>query len=83
MTWLSRTQDLVKQIKEITIEIRDIKERKKHKINSISKSYDTINVRNHKRNGPLQEGHEEHDEDDVHYESSAQSDLLLLDNTNS
>jgi len=41
-------------------------------MNSNSANYDTINVRNHKPNGPLQECHEEHDEDGVHYENSTQ-----------
>ena len=70
---MSRTQDLVDQIKQITIEIRDIKERRKLKINSSIVS-NTINVHNHTRNGPLQEGYEEHDEDGVHYKNSIQSD---------
>jgi len=79
---VSRTQDLVDQIKQITIEIRDIKERRKNKINS-SNVQNTFNVHNRIRNGPLQEGHEEHDEDDVHYDDSKQNDHQLLDNTNS
>ena len=69
---VSRTRDLVDQIKQITIEICDIKERKKTKIDS-SKEVNTINVRNHTLSGPLQEGHEEHDESDVHYEDSKQT----------
>jgi len=73
---LSRTRDLVDQIKQITIEIRDIKERKKHRIDS-SRITNTINVRNHTQSGPLQGGHEEHDKDDVHYEYSIQSDHQL------
>jgi len=70
---VSRTRDLVDQIKQITIEIRDIKRRSKNKINSAEVS-STISVHNHTLSGPLQVGHEEHDEDDVHYEDSTQSD---------
>jgi len=66
---VSRMRDLVDQIKQITIEIRDIKERRKINVDS-SKVSNTINVHNHTLSGPLQEGHEEHDEDDVHYENS-------------
>jgi len=67
--YLSRTRDLVDQIKQITIEIRDIKERRKTKID-LAKVSNTINVHNRTQNGPLQDGHVEHDEDDVHYEDS-------------
>ena len=66
---MSRTRDLIDQIKQITIEIRDIKDRRKPKIDS-SEELRTVNVRNHTLSGPLQEGHEEHDEDNVHYESN-------------
>ena len=76
---MSRTCDLIDQIKQITIEIRDIKERKKNKVDS-SKVQNTINVRNRTLSGPLQEGHEEHDEDDVHYTNSIQIVLLPLGN---
>jgi len=62
-------RDLVDQIKQITIEICDIKERKKTKIDS-SKVQNTINVRNHTLSGPLQEGHEEHDEGGIRYENN-------------
>ena len=69
---VSRTRDLIDQIKQITIEIRDIKERKKNKI-ELALVSSTINVHNHTWNGPLQEGHVEHDEGDVHYEDNIQS----------
>jgi len=75
-------RDLVDQIKQITIEIRDIKERKKTKVYSTSTDYNTINVRNHSPSGSLQGGHEGHDEDDVHYEDSTRIDLQLLGNKN-
>ena len=70
---LSRTRDLVDQIKKITIEIRDIKERKKSKINSAEGTTSTISVHNHKLSDPLQEGHEGHDEHDIHYNGSKQN----------
>jgi len=70
---VSRTRDLVDQIKQITIEIRDIKEKKKNKINSMDKTTNTINVHNHTMSGPLQEGHEVHDEDGGHYDDSKQT----------
>jgi len=66
---LSRTRDLVDQIKQITIEICDIKERKRIIVNS-SKVSSTVNVHNHTLSGPLQEGHAEHDESGVHYDDS-------------
>ena len=66
---MSQTRDLVDQIKQITIEIRDIKERNKIKIDSQEVS-NTINDHNHILSGPLQDGHVEHDEDDVHYEDN-------------
>jgi len=78
---LSRTRDLVDQIKQITIEIRDIKERRKNKINFTSTNYDTINVHSHSPSDSLQEGHEEHDEDGVHYGDSIQNNRPVPDNT--
>jgi len=66
---MSRTRDLIDQIKQITIEIRDIKERSKNKIDS-SEVSNTINVHNHTLSGPLQDDHAEHDEDDVRYEDN-------------
>ena len=69
---MSRTQDLVDQIKQITIEIRDIKGKKQDNID-IKKRTSTINTRNHKRSDPLQECHEEHDEDVEHYIYSEQT----------
>jgi len=63
---LSRTRDLVNQIKQITIEIRDIKERSRNKIDSQEVS-NTINVRNHILSGPLPDDREEHEQDGVHY----------------
>jgi len=67
---LSRTHTLVEQIKQITIEIRDIKE--KNKFNT-KKVKNTFSVHNRTWNGRLQEGHEEHDEHDVHYEGNIQT----------
>ena len=64
---MSRTSDLINQIKQITIELRDIKTR--NHVNS-SKVSNTVNVHNRTENGPLQVGHEAHDEDDVHYDDS-------------
>ena len=69
---VSRTRDLVDQIKQITIEIRDIKERRNIKIDS-SKVASTINARNHTLSDLLQDGHEGHDEGDVHYEDNIQN----------
>jgi len=69
---VSRTRDLVNQIKQITIEIRDIKERSRNKIDS-QKVSNTVSVRNHTLSGPLQDDHAGHDEGDVHYEGSIQS----------
>jgi len=66
---MSRTQVLVDQIKQITIEICDIKNKKRNNI-GIMHSNNTFNVHNHKQSDPLQRCHEEHDEDDVHYEDS-------------
>ena len=70
---MSRTRDLVDQINLITIEIRDIKERRKTKIDSARGVTSTFNVRNHILSGPLQEGHEEHDENGIHYDGSTQT----------
>jgi len=70
---VSRTRDLVDQINMITIEIRDIKERKKTKVNSAEGTKGTFNVRNHILSGPLQEGHGEHDENGIHYDDSTQT----------
>ena len=67
---MSRTRDLVDQIKQITIEIRDIKTRSK---NISLGGTNTINVHNHTENDPLQVGHEEHDEDVVHYDDNIRS----------
>jgi len=80
---LSRTHDLVLQIKQITVKIHDIKNRKKE--NQINSKLDngTFSVHNHIGNGPLQEGHVKHDEDDVCYEDSVQSVHPVLDNKNS
>ena len=78
---VSRTRDLVDQIKQITIEIRDIKERRRAKIDS-SKVAKTINAHSHIPNGPLQEGHEEHDEDGVHYKNNIRIDHPLPGNRN-
>ena len=72
MTTLSRTRDLVDQIKQITIEIRDIKERNKNKIDS-QEVPNTISVRNHILSGPLPDDHEGHEQDGVHYEDSIRS----------
>ena len=69
---MSRTRDLVDQIKQITIEIRDIKERNKAKYNS-QEVPNTFSAHNRIQNDPLQDGHAGHDEDDVHYEDSIQS----------
>jgi len=69
-------RDLVDQIKQITIEIRDIKERNKNKID-YQKVSNTVSVHNHTRSGPLQDGHAGHDEDDVHYEDSTRTDHRL------
>ena len=66
---MSRTQDLIDQIKQITIEICDIKDRRRKDID-FKKDKSTINVHNHNWSDLLQECHEEHDEDDVHYEDS-------------
>jgi len=66
------------QIKEITIEIRDIKDRRKHSNHLENKT--NINVRNYTLSGPLQEGHAKHDEGGVHYEDSVQTVHLLPDN---
>jgi len=78
---LSRNQDLIDQIKQITIEIRDIKDRRKGNI-EFKKTNSTFNVRNHRQSDPLQECHEEHDEDDVHYEDSNQTVHQSPDNKN-
>jgi len=78
---LSRTQDLINQIRQITIEIRDIKRRKQDNINS-KETINTVNIHNHKLSDPLQECHEEHDEDVGYYVYNAQTVHPLLDNTN-
>jgi len=78
---VSQTQDLVDQIKQITIEIRDIKDKKKSNIDFRETTSSTINVHNHTLSGPLQEGHEEHDEDDIRYEDSIRTVHLVPDNT--
>ena len=62
----------VDQIKQITIEIHDIKERKRNKINS-SMVQNTVNVRNHISNGPLQEDHGKHDESGIRYKDNTQT----------
>jgi len=67
---LSQTQDLVNQIKQITIKICDIKDRRKRHNIDVRKTNSTINVRNHRQSGLLQECHEEHDEGDVYYVDS-------------
>jgi len=67
---VSRTRDLVDQIKQITIEICDIKNKKKTKIVLEDRSTSTFNVHNHTLSGHLQECHVKHDEGDVHYEDS-------------
>ena len=71
---------MVNQIKQITIEIRDIKDKRKRNID-FKRTKNTINVRNHTLSDPLQEGHEEHDEDGIHYEDSIQIAHLAPDNT--
>ena len=81
--WMSRTRDLVDQINQITIEIHDIKERRKNKINSSRGATSTFNVHNHILSGPLQEGHEEHDENGIHYDGSIRTDHLLPRNAHS
>jgi len=69
---MSRTHDLVKQIKQITIEIHDIKEKRKKTIDSKQCS-NTINVHNHTLSGLLQEGHAKHDKDGIYYKDSKQT----------
>jgi len=66
---LSRTQDLINQIKQITVEIRDIKRRKQDNI-GIKSTINTVNVHSHRQDDPLPKCHKEHDEDVVHYEDS-------------
>jgi len=79
---VSRTQDLVLQIKQITVEIRDIKKRKKEKHFKFKGRTSTFRTRNHTGNDPLQEGHVKHDEGDVHYEDNEQNVHLVPDNMN-
>jgi len=79
---MSRTQDLINQIKQITVEIRDIKKRKRYNIDQ-DKGNDISNVYNHTPNGLLQERHEEHDEGVVHYDNNGQTVLPRPDSTNS
>jgi len=69
LPFLSRAQDLLNQIKQITIGIHDIKDKRKDNI-GINRISNTFNVRSHILNGPLQEHHEEHDEDGVHYKDN-------------
>jgi len=61
---------LLTKIKDITLEICNIKEQKKASPLCIAYT----NVHNHKLNGPLQIHHEEHDKDVVHYEDNTGSD---------
>ena len=69
---MSRTQDLIDQIKQITIEIRDIKERRKRYIIDQDNVNDTSSVHNHKQNDLLRGRHEGHDEDAVHCDDNRQ-----------
>ena len=82
---MSRTQDLINQIKQMTVEIHDIKTRNKIKMDSSTRTNiqeETTNVHNRIRNGPLQTSHEKHDEDDIHYVHSIRSVHLVPDNMN-
>jgi len=67
---MSRTQDLINQIKQITIEICDIKNRKKVMDKIETRTTSTFNVHNHYKSDPLQKCHEEHDVYDIHYKDS-------------
>jgi len=82
---VSRTQDLINQIKQISTEICDIKTRNKIKINSLMEGIiqeSSTNAHNHIQYDPLQICHETHDEDDEHYDHSIQSIHLVPDNMN-
>jgi len=81
---LSQTQDLIYQIKQITVEIHDIKARNKSKMNSSMKTsiQETTNIHNRILNTPLQTSHGKHDEDDEHYVHNKQSGPPVLDSRN-
>jgi len=63
------------QIKQITVEIRDIKTRNKIKLDPTTRVIvqDTTSIHNCTSNDPLQISHGKHDEDGEHYVHNKQS----------